>query len=135
METIYLTRIHWRDHEQEILVAANEAPANLWIPEEIRLDYSDAVCRYVLEGGPTWTDNVPLVYPASDVARFLQFQSFASVPIELGEDEIFGTLCGASTGQVKLDEAQLLEMRRCARRIALWLQHNDAQLPAGIAAH
>ena len=46
METIYLTRIHWRDHEQEILLSVNEEPKNLWIPEEVRLDYSDAVCRY-----------------------------------------------------------------------------------------
>jgi diguanylate cyclase len=134
METVYLTRIHWRDHEQEILLAVNEAPAKLWIPEEVRLDYSDAVCRYVIEGGPSWTDNVPLVYPASDVARFLHFRSFASVPIELGDEEIFGTLCGASTGEVKLDPVQLMEMRRCARRIALWLDRNNAQLPADSAA-
>ena len=134
METIYLTRIHWRDHEQEILLSVNEEPQNLWIPEEVRLDYSDAVCRYVLEGGPSSTDNLPLVFPGSEVARFLRFQSFASVPIELGEDEVYGTLCGASTGKVKLDEIQLQEMRRCARRIALWLSRNGAQLPAAVQA-
>lgn len=134
METVYLTRIHWRDHEQEILLSVNEVPQNLWIPEEVRLDYSDAVCRYVLEGGPSSTDNVPVVYPASDVARFLGFQSFASVPIELGEEDVFGTLCAASTTRVKLDELQLQEMRRCARRIALWLSRNGAQLPVGAQA-
>jgi diguanylate cyclase len=135
METIYLTRIHWRDHEQEILLSCNEAPENLWIPEEVRLDYSDAVCRYVLEGGPTWTDNVSLIYPASDVARFLRFHSFVSVPIEIGEDQVFGTLCGASTGPVSLDDLQLMDMRRCARRIALWLRSSGVELPAGIAAN
>ena len=135
METIYLTRIHWRDHEQEILLSVNEEPKNLWIPEEVRLDYSDAVCRYVLEGGPSSTDNVHLVFPASDVARFLRFQSFASVPIEIGEEEVYGTLCGASTGRVKLDDLQMHELRRSARRIALWLSRNAAQLPVGMVAN
>ncbi len=118
LESVYLTRINWSDHEQEILAAANQAPTRLFIPEEVKLDYSDAVCRYVIEGGPAHTDDVPLVFPQSDMARFLGFQSFVSAPIEVGDGTIYGTLCGASTRRVQLSETQMAEVRRRARLIA-----------------
>ena len=120
LETVYLTRFHWRDHEQEILAAANHAPDRLFIPEEVKIDYSDAVCRYVIEGGPDHTADVPLVFPASDMARFLGFQSFVSAPIEVA-GEIFGTLCGASTRRVQLSPEAVASVRRQAGRIAGWL--------------
>ena len=122
LESIYVTRINWSDHEQEILAAANQAPTRLFIPEEVKLDYSDAVCRYVIEGGPAHTDDVPLVYPQSDMARFLGFQSFVSAPIEVGDGTIYGTLCGASTRRVKLSEAQMAEVRRQARLLGSLLR-------------
>jgi diguanylate cyclase len=122
LESIYLTRISWSDHQQEILGAANLAPSRLFIPEEVKIDYSDAVCRYVIEGGPAYTDDVPIVYPQSDMARFLGFQSFVSAPIEVEDGTIFGTLCGASTRRVKLSEAQLAEVRRRARLIGSLLR-------------
>lgn len=119
--------MNWSDHEQEILAAANQAPARLFIPEEVKLDYSDAVCRYVIEGGPAHTDDVPLVFPQSDVARFMGFQSFVSAPIEVGDD-IYGTLCGASTKRVRLSEAQMDEVRRRARLIGRMLSRDSAPL-------
>ena len=128
-ESVYLTRVHWREHEQEILVAANQEPTRLFIPEEIKLDYSDAVCRYVIEGGPAYTDDVPAVFPKSDMARFLGFQSFVSVPLEEADGTLFGTLCGASTRRVKLSEAQLVEIRNKARLIAGMLRQGNAAIP------
>jgi diguanylate cyclase len=127
-ESVYLTRIHWRQHEQEILAAENREPTRLFIPEEVKLDYSDAVCRYVIEGGPGYTDDVPAVYPVSDMARFLGFQSFVSAPLEFEDGTIFGTLCGASTRRVRLSEAQLNEVRNKARLIARLLSQGHAAL-------
>jgi diguanylate cyclase len=121
LDTLYLTRIHWADHEQEILASLNLAPDKLFIPEQVKLDYSDAVCRYVIEGAPDHSDDVPIAYPDSDLARFLGFQSFVSAPVELPGGEIFGTLCGASTRRVSLSPEQVAAVRRQARRIAGWL--------------
>jgi diguanylate cyclase len=122
LEVLYLTRINWHDHEQEILASLNVAPDRLFIPEQVKIDYSDAVCRYVIEGtAPDHTDNVPVSYPDNDLARFLGFQTFVSAPIELPDGEIFGTLCGASTRQVTLAPDQVASVRREARRIAGWL--------------
>ena len=88
----------------------------------MKIDYSDAVCRYVIEGtAPDHSDNVPLAYPHSDLARFLGFQSFVSAPIELADGEIYGTLCGASTRRVSLSPDQVAAVRRQASRIAGWL--------------
>jgi diguanylate cyclase len=128
-ESVYLTRVHWREHEQEILAAANQEPTRLFIPEEVKLDYSDAVCRYVIEGGPDYTDDVPTVFPESDMARFLGFQSFVSAPLEIEDGAIFGTLCGASTRRVKLSEAQLTEIRNKAKLIAGLLSRSRAAIP------
>jgi diguanylate cyclase len=122
LEVLYLTRIHWHDHEQEILASLNLAPDRLFIPEQVKLDYSDAVCRYVIEGtAHDHSDDVPIAYSDSDLARFLGFQSFVSAPIELPDGEIFGTLCGASTRRVSLSPEQVAAVRRQARRIAGWL--------------
>jgi len=122
LEAIYLTRITWHDHQQEILASLNVAPDRLFIPEQVKIDYSDAVCRYVIEGtAPDHSDDVPLAYPDSDIARFLCFQTFVSAPVDLPGGEIFGTLCGASTRRVPLTPAQVAAVRREARRIAGWL--------------
>ena len=117
LESVYVTRINWSDHQQEILAAANQEPTRLFIPEEVKLDYSDAVCRYVIEGGPPHTADVPVVFPYSDMARFLGFQSFVSVPIEIGDGNVYGTLCGASIRRVELSEPQMVEVHRRARQI------------------
>jgi diguanylate cyclase len=130
LEALYLTRIHWRDHEQEILAAANLEPTRLFIPEQVKIDYSDAVCRYVIEGSaPDHTDNVPLVFAQSDLARFMRFQSFISAPVDLPGGEIFGTLCGASTSRVTLTPEQVASVRRQARRIAGWLAASKSTQP------
>jgi diguanylate cyclase len=93
----------------------------------VKIDYSDSVCRYVIEGtAPDHTDDVPLVFPASDLARFLRFQSFVSAPVELPGGEVFGTLCGASTRRVKLSPEQVARVRREARRIAVWLAVDES---------
>jgi diguanylate cyclase len=130
LEALYLTRIHWRDHEQEILAAANLDPSRLFIPEQVKIDYSDAVCRYVIEGvAPDHTDDVPLAFPDIDTARLLGLQSFISAPVDLPGGEIFGTLCGASTKRVTLTPRQVAAVRREARRIAGWLAANESTLP------
>ena len=129
-DSVYLTRIHWLEHEQEILASANHAEDRLFIPEQVKIDYSDAVCRYVIEGkSPGHSDQVPLAFPESETARFLGFQSFFSAPIEIAEGETFGTLCGASTRRVSLTPRQLAEIRRQAGRIAAWLAAEEL-LPA-----
>jgi diguanylate cyclase len=135
LETVYVTRINWRDHEQEILAAANLAPADLYIPEEVKIDYSDAVCRYVIEGGPDHTDDVPLVFPQSDMARFLRFQSFVSCPLEAPKGEIVGTLCGASTRRVLLTDQQLAEFVRRAGLLARWIDLEHLTAPPPILVH
>jgi len=135
LESLYLTRLHWRDHEQEILAAVNTQPERLLIPEQVKIDYSDSVCRYVIEGSaPDHTDDVPAQFPNSDLARFLGFQSFVSAPVELPGGEIFGTLCGASTGRVSLSPGQLEAFRLQARRIARRLAEAPDPIPTGAPA-
>lgn len=126
-ESVYLTRINWRDHEQEILGSVNQAPSRLFIPEEVKIDYSDSVCRYVIEGGPDHTDDAPVVFAGVAAARFLGFQSFASAPIEDADGEVLGTLCGASTSRVALTPAQVDELRRRARELAALLRARELE--------
>lgn len=116
LESTYLTRIHWEEDEQEVLYALNRG--RMQIPEQLRVRWSDTLCRRALSGGPSVTDNVPRAYPDSEPARQLGLQTYVSVPIELPGGHIYGTLCGASSHRRRPGEQVLEVMRFFAQLIA-----------------
>lgn len=116
LESTYLTRIDWEADEQEVLYAVNRG--RMEIPEQLRVRWSDTLCRRALSGGPAITDDVPRVYPDSEPARQLGLQTYVSVPIELPGGHIYGTLCGASSHRRRPGEQVLEVMRFFAQLIA-----------------
>lgn len=116
LSTTYLARAHMRDDEQEILYSHNAAQ-DLFVPEEIKIPWSEGVCSFVHEGkAPTFTDNVPRDIPQSTVAKMLGYRSFLSLPV-FRHGQFFGTLCGCSAHPVKMSPATLELIRKCANRI------------------
>ncbi len=115
-QSVYLTRIHWAENEQEILFAVNGGP--LSITAGSKLVWQDTLCRRVLMGEPPYTDNVPKVFPESEAARRWRMRTFASFPVVTPDAEIFGTLCGASTSRHRMDAPALKVMPLFARLIA-----------------
>jgi diguanylate cyclase len=113
LSSTYLAETRLREDEQKILFAFNSSEV-FHIPEDVTLPWSEAICRFVVEGGPNYSDNAQKVFPRSSVARLLEIQTFVSYPVFTSDGKFFGTLCGASKEKVLIVEAILDLMRECA---------------------
>ena len=114
LSSIYLAETRLNEDEQRILFSHNTGTV-FHIPEDITLPWSEGVCRFVVEGGPNYTDNAQKVFPKSSVARLLDIRTFVSYPVFTPDGRFFGTLCGASKETVEIEQELLDLMRECAR--------------------
>jgi diguanylate cyclase len=114
LSSTYLAETRLREDEQQILFAYNSSDV-FHIPEDVTLPWSEAICRFVVEGGPNYSSAAQKVFPKSSVARLLDIQTFVSYPVFTSDGKFFGTLCGASKEKVMIEEAILDLMRECAQ--------------------
>ncbi len=127
LSSTYLAETRLFSDEQYIVFAVNRSEV-FHIPEDVTLPWSEGVCRFVVEGGPHYTDDAQKQFPSSSVARLLEIQTFVSYPVFTAEGRFFGTLCGASKERVLIEQQVLDLMRECARLIG-------QRLRADLAAH
>ena len=124
LSTTYLARAHMQTDEQEILYSHN-AGDDLFVPEDIKLPWSEGVCSFVHAGrAPEFTDNVPRDISGSQVARLMGYQSFLSLPV-FRRGLFFGTLCGCSASPVPMTAETLEFVRGCANRVGALLPDED----------
>jgi signal transduction histidine kinase len=97
-ESTYFSLIDWDADRQEIKYSLNTGVLDL--PEGLRVEWSDTLCRRALTGGPPVVEDASHTYADSDAARELGIKGYASVPVTLSDGETVGTLCGASTARV-----------------------------------
>lgn len=116
LSSTYLAETRLDSDEQYIVYAVNRSEL-FHIPEDVTLPWSEGVCRFVVEGGPHYTDDARKQFPSSNVARLLEIQTFVSYPVFTAEGRFFGTLCGASKERVRIEQPVLDLMRECARLI------------------
>ncbi len=114
LSSTYLAETRLREDEQYILFSYNSSQI-FHIPEGVTLPWSEAVCRFVVEGAPNYSKDVPKAFPRSSVARLLEIRTFVSYPVFASDGKFFGTLCGASKGEVDIENEILELMRECAR--------------------
>lgn len=76
------------------------------------------MCRRALESGISYTDDVPTVFADCTGARELGLQTYISVPLIAPDGTLSGTLCGASTQRVVVNEQAHRVMEGFARLIA-----------------
>jgi diguanylate cyclase len=147
LESTYLTLIDWRGDRQSIVFALNRGA--LQLPEGLSVEWSDTLCRRSLEEGRPYVRDVAAVWGDSAAARDLGLHSYASVPVLDRDGGVVGTLCGASSQAVDLDQRHLHAMQlfsrlvsdqvareaatqdRAARRAALVAQTRRVQEGAG----
>lgn len=119
LESTYLTSIDLEESVQRILFARNSKI--LTIPEGISVPWQDTLCKRALEEQRLFTDDVGSCWGDSDAARALGLTTYLSEPVTIGDNKLFGTLCGASRDKVQVtNEAQrILSMfaRLIARQI------------------
>src|SRR4030081_1437720 len=128
LSSTYLAETRLREDEQLILFSYNSSQI-FHIPEGVTLPWSEAVCKFVVEGGPNYSKNVPNAFPKSSVARLLEIRTFVSYPVFGSDGKFFGTLCGASKGEVDIEDQILDLMRECARLLGQRLQRDPGPDP------
>ncbi|MFV3131680.1 sensor domain-containing diguanylate cyclase [Niveispirillum sp. KHB5.9] len=94
LESTYLTRIDGDARVQTILFSRNSRV--MQIPEGLSVPWNDTLCKRALEEGRSYTDNVADCWGDSDAARALGIQTYASVPVYVADQALYGTLCAAS---------------------------------------
>ncbi len=114
LSSTYLAETRLSVDEQRILYAYNSSDV-FHIPEDVTLPWSEAICRFVVEGGPNYSNNAQKEFPKSSVARLLDIRTFVSYPVFSADGKFFGTLCGASKESVEIESEILDLMRECAR--------------------
>ncbi len=128
LSSTYLAETRLISDEQYIVFAVNRSEV-FHIPEDVTLPWSEGVCRFVVEGGPHYTDHAQKQFPSSSVARLLEIRTFISYPVFTAEGRFYGTLCGASKEQVEVQQEILDLMRECARLIGQRLRAGEAARP------
>ncbi|GAC1573852.1 MAG: hypothetical protein NVS3B24_00320 [Candidatus Dormibacteria bacterium] len=121
LETTFVTRIDWRDQRQEVVLALNTSP-DLEVAENSWMDWSDSMCRLMFLSGKEQSTDVGGDFPGSLGAERLGMKTFFAVPIFAGEDEVMGTVCGASREVVPVSAETLDLVRLVSRAITHLLQ-------------
>lgn len=116
LESTYLTSIHWDRQLQRIEVADNRG--ELRIDEGLEVPWEDTLCRRAMESHRYVTDDVAAKWPESQTAAELGIQTYVSVPVVLPDGEIYGTLCGASSRRVSVDDQTRAVLDVFARIVA-----------------
>lgn len=116
LDSTYLTEIRSGINEQEILFSLNQG--EILIPEGLTVSWQDTLCRRALESGRRSTSDVPTDLPGSEAARQLGLQTYVTVPVLTAQNELLGTLCGASAQAAEVSPQALDVLERLARLIA-----------------
>ncbi|MGM0563964.1 MAG: sensor domain-containing diguanylate cyclase [Pseudomonadota bacterium] len=116
LESTYLTTVDLAKGIQSVLYARNTD--EMRIPEGLEVPWEDTLCRRSLEEGVTFTSDVEKVWSDSSAARDLGIKTYLSQPVYVGDSELYGTLCGASTASREVTEDTRRLLALFARLVA-----------------
>jgi len=100
LESTYLTRIDTEAGQQTIIFSRNSK--TMQIPEGLSVPWDDTLCKRALAEGRLYTENVAACWGDSEAARSLGIQTYASTPVYLEDNVLYGTLCAASSQSIPL---------------------------------
>jgi diguanylate cyclase (GGDEF)-like protein len=120
----YLTVIDEERGVQEIRYARNALPG-FRIEEGAVIPWQDTVCRRSLEDG-VGCARVGETWPDAPAGQDLGIDDYVSVPVELSDGKVWGTLCAADPGHRDGLESHLATMRLFARLIAAEVERDAA---------
>jgi diguanylate cyclase len=101
LETTFVTHIDWEHQVQDVVVALNTE--ELVVETGSRLPWAESMCRWTFLSGRAASTDVAADFQGSVGAEVLGMQTFVAVPI-LADDEVVGTVCGASRRLVPLPD-------------------------------
>ncbi|HWI42412.1 MAG TPA: sensor domain-containing diguanylate cyclase [Nocardioides sp.] len=125
LASAYLTVVHEDDDVQEVRYARNTR-GDFVIPEGLVVPWADTLCKRALDEGRPCTTEVSAVWADSTAARSLGIKVYVSVPVELPDGRLWGTLCAADSLPADDAAAHLPTMRLFARLIAAEVEREVA---------
>jgi diguanylate cyclase len=117
LASTYLTVVHENEGVQEVRYARN-AREGFALPEGIVVPWADTLCKRALDEGRPCVTDVPAVWGDSEAAQALGIQVYVSVPVELSDGRVWGTLCAADSQPSDRADEHLPTMRLFARLLA-----------------
>lgn len=95
LDSAYLTVIDMELDEQRILFSHNTRTMD--IPEGLVVPWGDTLCKRALDEDCPFNANVSTAWGDSQAAKALGIETYLSVPVRLGDNQLYGTLCAASS--------------------------------------
>jgi signal transduction histidine kinase len=132
LESTYLTEVQEAAGKQRILFSDNRG--GITIPEGLSVPWHDTLCRRSLVSGRRSSSDVPTHFPGSRAAQDLGLRSYVSVPVLGSDDQLLGTLCGASGQSTEVSSEALEVMGLLARLIADQWERDRLQKAAVLRA-
>ena len=128
LESTYLTEVRADENEQEILYADNRG--DIEVPEGLTVSWQDTLCRRALMSGLNYTADVETDLPGSAAAKALGLNTYISVPVRGQNDQLMGTLCGASGESTAVASETLVIMHMLARLISDQWERDNVRVAA-----
>lgn len=125
LASTYLTVVDDLAGAQEIRYARNSR-SRFEMPEGLVVPWEDTLCKRALEEGRPCITEVPTVWGDSEAARSLGIQVYVSVPVELPDGRLWGTLCAADSVRGEDTETHLPTMRLFARLLGAQAEREEA---------
>ena len=132
LASTYLTTVDVAGGVQHVRLAHNTR-ADFALPEGLVVPWDDTLCKRSLDEGRACTPDVQAVWGDSDAARELGIAVYVSVPVELSDGRLWGTLCAADP-QAPADGGPALERHLPALRLFARLVAGEVEREAAIVA-
>jgi signal transduction histidine kinase len=116
LDSVYLTEVDLSTSAQTILYSANQGEVT--VPEGLTVPWEDSLCFRALERDLRYTSDVGLDLPGSSAGNELGLRTYVSVPVVGSDNELMGTLCGASGAAVPVSAEVVDIMAMLGRLIA-----------------
>lgn len=113
----YLTVV-WEDEAVQEIRYAHNTRDGFSLPEGLLVPWSDTLCKRALDEGRPYTADVADRWGDSQAAAELGISVYLSVPVELSDGRVWGTLCAADSRPAPAMEQHVPTMRVFARLIA-----------------
>lgn len=128
LESVFLTLIDHAQQVQRVWFAENTS--TLEIEEGLAVAWEDTLCKRALAEGRYLTTDVSRCWNDSIAAQRTGIQTFASVPIHLVDNQLIGTLCGASQQRFAASDDIVELLHLCSELIAVQLSRKEQVLHA-----
>lgn len=123
LESAYFTRIDLSKGLQHIMYSLNTG--QLQLTEGLTVDWNDTLCKRALEQNQFVTNDVAVRWGDSAAASQLGINTYVSVPVQLSDGMLYGTVCAASTEKTVVSAGSATLLQLISRLIAMQVEREQ----------